>query len=228
MKMDSVFISFPAISKSILILSIPIFMLLLPAQLSGQRTKQRFGAGFTLGLNASQLDGDDHKGYSKIGIKGGLVGITRISPRLDIQLELLYSQRGAKPSANTNSTTRSPEISLNYAETPVMISFKTLGGWDGTYRLKILTGFSYARLIGSKVEKDVNSSPSAEILEEAFKKNDISWKVGASIMVTPQLMLGVRHTISLMPLLDLEDIPPPGISNLSGYYLSFQATALIF
>jgi hypothetical protein len=205
-------------------------VLILPQQLSAQKRAQRFGTGFTLGINASQMDGDNQRGYSKIGIRGGVVGIARITPRLDMQIELLYAQRGARPSNNSakNGTSEPLEIQLNYAETPLLITYKTLESWEGEYRLNLLTGFSYARLISSKIEQNRNGA--SEVLKEDFRRNDLSWKVGASLRLTPRLLLGIRHSISLTSLITLDDASTTTSSeaNLSVYYLTLQATALIF
>ena len=187
-----------------------------------QRRQQRFTAGALLGINASQLDGDDQSGYSKNGIVGGLRGIARLTPRFDLNVELLYTQRGSKPSANGNNGERPVTIALNYAETPFLITFKTAEDWDGNYRLQLSTGLSYARLLNSKVEETSGNTPNIAGNENKFKKNDISWKAGLAYLITPKLSLGVRHTFSLTPLLKENAISSESRNSLRSYYLNLH------
>lgn len=207
------------------LLTVLIFILSIAetdAQRSGQR---RFSAGALLGANASQLDGDNQSGYSKNGIMGGLRGIARLTPRLDFNMELLYTQRGSKPSAKGNNGERPITVKLNYAETPFILAYKTVEDWDGNYRLLLSSGISYARLLGSKVEeasgKNPNSEPNIAGKEGQFRKNDISWKAGVAYLITPELSVGVRHTVSLTPLLEESANPLEGAPSLRSYYLTF-------
>ncbi|MCB0567875.1 MAG: PorT family protein [Phaeodactylibacter sp.] len=204
------------------LLALLIFAFSIPDADAQQHKQLRFTAGALLGINASQLDGDDQSGYSKNGIVGGLRGIAHLTPRFDFNVELLYAQRGSKPSAKGNNGERPVTILLNYAETPFLITFKTAEDWDGNYRLQLSTGLSYARLLNSKVEETSGNTPNIAGNENKFKKNDISWKAGLAYLITPKLSLGVRHTFSLTPLLKENAISSESRNSLRSYYLNLH------
>ncbi|MBK7222982.1 MAG: hypothetical protein IPH94_17215 [Saprospiraceae bacterium] len=56
---------------------------------------QNFYGSMVLGVNASQIDGDNAAGFNKPGLTGGFKIDYPISASLDISAELLYSSRGA-------------------------------------------------------------------------------------------------------------------------------------
>ncbi len=201
--------------------------LLLPAETDAQRYRQqRFKAGFILGMTASQIDGDDQKGYEKIGLAGGLRGIARLTPRLDFNVELLYSQRGSKPSPKGTNGERPVDIRLNYAETPFLLTYKFSEDWDGNHRLQLSGGFSYARLLSSKVKESGSThsidGPGIAGKEDEFRKNDISWKIGLAYFITSHLSLGLRHTFSFTPILEEEISATKSNNTLRPYYVSVQ------
>ncbi|MFZ1749084.1 MAG: hypothetical protein WAU01_02785, partial [Saprospiraceae bacterium] len=59
---------------------------------------QHFKATAILGINASQIDGDTLFGYNKAGITAGARLSYQNTGKIDVALEMLYSQRGSSVS----------------------------------------------------------------------------------------------------------------------------------
>lgn len=223
-------ITIPSSLASAMLLLLGLILCLLPVRTDAQKQQQRFSAGISLGINASQMDGDQQRGYHKLGIQGGLKGIARLSPRFNLNAELMYTQRGARPSPKGNDGSRPVTITLNYAETAFMLTYKTLEDWDGNQRLQLASGLSYARLLNSDVKESSQQISTVDPVFadkiDAFRSDDISWKLGVSYLITDRFLLGARHTISMVPLLS-EDSGVVVEDTLSSYYFSLQATYII-
>lgn len=57
---------------------------------------QGFRAGVIAGVSATQISGDQLGGFDKAGIVAGGSVSTILSPKFDLQMEILYFQKGAK------------------------------------------------------------------------------------------------------------------------------------
>src|ERR1035441_1793598 len=57
---------------------------------------QYFNAGFRLGANFCQIDGDRMSGYNMGGIVGGVFVTYHFSSKWEGQFEMLYSQKGSQ------------------------------------------------------------------------------------------------------------------------------------
>ena len=194
---------------------------------------QRFKAGVVVGINAAQLDGDDQMGYTKLGISSGLRGEAIISKRLQLGMELLFSQRGAKPSRKT----RGPEaitIRLNYAEIPVLANI-----WIGkpidkqeNYRFQFQTGIAFARLLNLSIdEPPLGALKEGQLLlndlAPDFNKKDWSFILGLHYYFNQNTALGIRHNISLSKLYNSAEFPDRINKSLRSYFLNLQLIAVI-
>ncbi len=99
-----------------------ILLILLLYPLTFFATAQNFEGGALLGLTASQIDGDDYKGYNKVGLQGGAWVKRMFTYTVGGQMEIRYVQKGAfkKPSAN-DPTYR--KTGLHYVDIPLMAQF---------------------------------------------------------------------------------------------------------
>ena len=179
--------------------------------------QQRFKAGLVLGLNASQLQGDDSAGYRKLGVQGGLRAITILKDRMDFIIEMLYSQRGSFDGNEILFPDGNLDINLQYVEVPVMISYKDwLDEEKGFYKLQATTGFTYSRLVeasasGSKHDNEVVN----------FNDNNYSFNIGVEYFAGPKFSLGARWTRSINLLFNNEK-HNENLDALFGYFLSFR------
>lgn len=202
--------------------------------LSKLMAQSRFGAGLTLGLNASQIDGDRALGFNKPGFNAGLRGVVRLTKKFDFGLEMLYSQRGSQSSLFLNTDAYYFKIKLNYIEIPFMLVYKD---WETTgvgevengevvseetyHRVHFHAGLSYGRLYNSSIDQ-VGASQLAQYIThiDKFEKNDLSYFVGATFFLKKHLGFTVRFNQSII--LNF-DAAKNGISayNLRNRHLTF-------
>lgn len=169
---------------------------------------QGFKAMAILGMNASQIDGDNLYGFKKTGLSvGGRLSYTNVKA-VDYSLEMLYSQRGS--AVNFFKNEPEEKIILNYLEIPVIVSLRD---WfqekDGYYKVRVEGGLSYGYLFGAEATGfDV----------ELLKNHDISWLLGAGINFNKRFGISIRYTSSFMDMLN--DIADEAIYK--SYFLTFR------
>lgn len=215
------------------VLLLLVGMFFLPFEIDAQNFKKRrgkdprFKIGAVMGLNAAQIDGDDQLGYRHIGIGAGLRGVAVITPKLELSFELLFSQKGSKPSTQTprlNALT----FNLNYAEVPVLLNILGKEGWDEFRPFHFQIGASFSRLLSSSI-REAQNRPLKELevpyrtLEDNLKSNEISVVLGATYYFSKHIGIGLRHSYALTPLFNTDDFPEITNNSLRSYYLSLQA-----
>lgn len=193
--------------------------------------QQRFKAGVVGGFNASQIRRDDVGGYNRLGIQGGLRAVIVLDEKYDVNIEMLYSQRGSREKEgcwyNDQGTLN---IGLQYIEIPVVFTYKDwLDEEDNFYKLQGSVGFSYGRLFSTTVE----ASCAHDGFGEYFNQDDVSFTVGVEYFTSPKFSLGVRWSHSLNLLYNREKAPVDPIkgtddnpNSLRGYFLSFRGVYL--
>lgn len=179
----------------------------------------QFSLNAVAGVTASQIRGDDLAGYDKLGLTGGLRLSTILKDKTDINIELLYSQRGSQSELSRNNSLPQVKINLDYVEIPVYLS---LVDWyieeDDYYRVQVHGGFSYARLINSSTIDEVNGT--IDLLAESFNENDFAYLLGATYFVSPTLGITARYTRSINNLYDKD--PTLFAKNLKGFFLTMR------
>lgn len=118
-----------------------LFLILL---CSGELAAQRILGGLSVGMNLTQVDGDEYYGFRKVGLNVGPMVILPFgkNKKWSVSMELLYSQKGSHHTGNTDSTTYN--FNLDYLEIPVLIHFtdkKIISGG---------VGFAYGQLVNQK------------------------------------------------------------------------------
>lgn len=186
------------------------FTIILCSDISGQR---RFKAGLTLGVNASQINGDDYAGFDKLGLMGGLKASAILGEKTEFGIELLFSQRGSSSSFLPDSGIAPVRIHLDYVEAPLTFTFKD---WEAEdfYRIHVHGGFSYGRLIGGT--SGVTDAP-----VEGFNDNDFAVLVGVSYFTNEHLAFCFRYNRSMIPM-----IPKTSASRgrYWGFFMTFNTT----
>ncbi len=198
---------------------LPIILTLLVCFLFNHNSsaQQRFKAGLILGLNASQILGDDIGGYNRLGMQGGLRAVTIITEKSDLIFEILYSQRGSRGRAGFSTL----EITTNYIEVPVLYTFKDWLDESGYYKIQVSGGFSFGRLLTATAIDSVHGEQ-----VDNFNDNDISITMGAEYFASEHFSFGARWSRSLN-LLYNKDKYNESINSLRGFFLSFRG-AYIF
>lgn len=202
-----------------LLLALLIVLFFIPAESSAQDTPvRRFKGGVTAGFNVAQVEGDMSAGYNKFGFQGGLRVAIVLKEKMDLGIEMLFSQRG---SAQRNPNLGQPifKLTLNYIEVPVLFNYMDwLSEDESYYKLHFHAGLSYGRLFGFSTDDNTLSS-----LSDFFRKNDISWIGGATFYVNSNLGFTARYSRSLSPFFVNSDAPGvPNANSLVAYQISFH------
>lgn len=176
--------------------------------------KSPFNAGLVLGLNASQIDGDNAAGFTKLGIKAGLQGVVKVKKKINIVVEFLYSQRGAQDKSDYYGPdgiyTR---FRMNYFEIPLYIEFLD---WevDDYYKMHFIGGFSVGILRDAKIQGSFHTP-------ELLNDRDFSLLTGIDYYANKHMGGGIRYTYSLS-LIHKNGTNGTNLSPLKGHFLSFH------
>ncbi|MEM6698265.1 MAG: porin family protein [Bacteroidota bacterium] len=175
-----------------------LFSLQATAQKRRFNPKQRFHAGFIVGLNMAQLDGDRFNGYDKRGVMGGLQGIALVTRRVSLIAELLYSQKGSRVEyRDALFPDKTRILGLDYAEIPILVRIKLLPDSDDRKPLELETGFSLSRLIATNIEEDLDRvNYNYTEISDQFRKTDFNYIIGAHMEILPNFNLGIRSNIA--------------------------------
>ena len=206
--------------------------------LTAQRYKSPFKAGVTIGINQSQIDGDEQFGYKRRGLNLGLRGAVILNKKMDISTELLYSERGTLPSdAEKSKNKRTVYVSLRYAEVPFLFNYFYEKGDDGHFKWNIYTGISYGRLLRSQTNVyktfNIQDSVQQDLLNKVgYNTSDFSLIVGVKRCFTNRLGLSLRHTSSLNLLYDNpppltpkgNPVPTKNFTSFRSFHLSLNVT----
>lgn len=172
-----------------------------------------FSYGFKVGMNSSNVTGDDADGFkSRSGIVGGLFVRVNIPGKFSIQPELLYSRKGAKYDRKPGEIF-SRTLTFDYLEIPVLIRYKLAG--TGPVSTSLFSGPAFAF---AKSSETVFDPPMAGMNDVAalnnynHKSTDIGLVLGVAIDVSV-LSIGIsfdiRYTAGLSSLWD--DVEPGNI-----------------
>ena len=96
------------------------------------------------GAHVTQVDGDECYGFRKFGVHAGAGALIPVTKWMDIGLEVLYSQKGARKRDTLSSSStfaRTYKLNLDYVEVPLMIYFTDKN------RYSLGVGVSYGRLV---------------------------------------------------------------------------------
>ena len=200
-----------------------LLILCVMAILPLQAQTQRFKAGLVLGVNASQINGDDVAGFDKLGLRGGIRGVAVLGERTDLSVDILFSERGSASELIAGNAGFRLLVRTRYVEVPVLFHYRDWLSDKGHYQVHVAGGLSYGRLFSSFVE-------GFGIIEEEqtnFNANDISIVAGIGYAPSPKFELAIRYNRSLTPLYNNQKhLNTAGIPKfkymLWGYFLNFD------
>lgn len=186
----------------------------------------RFGVGVTGGVNLSQINGDRHKGYDKVGLFLGLNGIVNLKKNFNVGLELGYSQRGSKSGKidldRIEFGIHPFNLQLNYAEITLAPNFFFYETYDDYFRFRFTMGVSFARLINAFVEETIFTAYTREepiiysdLLDE-ISNNDLNGIFGLTFFFNERTGLELRYGLGLKPIYQEKN------REFLAYYLSLR------
>lgn len=149
---------------------------------------QRFKGSAVFGLNLAQIDGDNLAGFNKLGLTGGVKLAYPIKDNVDINLEMLYSQRGSNDGFGFGNQKYS-FTDLKYLEIPV---YANLMDWfiadEGYHKVSAHAGlnFSYLFAVDSS-----NGAVSKDI--DTYERKNIGYLIGIDYKFTKHLGTSIRY-----------------------------------
>ncbi len=178
--------------KKLCVLSFLFSLILINNPLKAQIIKGEAIAGF----NLSKVEGDRVNNgmirFNKIGINLGLGVLIPVWNNFDINMEVLFNQKGAyrRNGPNPDSAKPNYQTVLNYAEIPLLIQYTDRD------RITVGTGLSYSRLVGTKWVvngRTLSDNP----LDGYFSRDNLDWLLDFRFRVYQQLKLNIRYSYSL-------------------------------
>ncbi len=166
--------------------------------LDNERT---FNGGLIAGTTFTQVDGDNYKGYRKIGFTGGGIVYAKISQMFAPSIEILYTQRGSRidePGFVNDRTyyVQDYGIDLDYAELSILLNY-----YDSPRKSTFGAGLSYSQLIsGKEYANTVPKIPdSVDLnLDHEFRKYDLNFVLSGSLHLYKGIYFNARFQYSLL------------------------------
>ncbi len=172
---------------------------------NGFWSNQRFRGGPILGLNFSQVDGDDDAGVHKLGLQAGLGTYISLSERLGIQLDLLYSQKGSRYAREMSSIAgpylMTYKLKLDYIEMPLALQAYL------TQDIHLGAGVAYNRLISSQESwLSLYGWATIDPEEYPFQRDVWEYFASASYRLSDRIRAELRYQRSATPLRNREHV----------------------
>jgi hypothetical protein len=190
---------------------------------NGMCQESIFGLHALLGVNASQITGDELAGYDKVGIHTGLRGTAELTEKASLSVELLYSVRGSRPDIFNDIIDPEINITLQYLDLPVYVTYSD---WydetKGYHKAYAAAGFSLGRLIEATTFDHFHmDDDNLEVLAKEFNNTDFSWLLGFGFRLSEHFMITARYTSSITLLLNAEK-NQLNANSLRPYFLTFR------
>lgn len=174
-----------------------------------------FKGSAILGFTAAQLGGDSISGFNKLGITAGLKLTYPLSSKFDLNLDLVYVQKGSRESLGFNKSGQN-STALNYLEIPIYV---TINDWyiekDEYFKVGAFAGLSYGYLFSVSTNNTVLNGK-----EDLFNKSDLSGRIGCYYSFTKSLTLRIFYTDSFLKVLSSEDLFRT--NALDSFYWTFR------
>jgi len=217
-------------SNHLIISSLLLFSLLLFSFLPSA-SAQRFIGGVAVGMNVTQVDGDEVFGYYKVGLNGGpyIKLMLDKKQRFSVTMELLYTQKGAFQKSNGpfveyiakgDTAFIDPlypeydrktfyKLRTDYLEIPLLFHYD-----DPRSKVSLGFGFSWARLAYIReMEWDFSTPDSiagarrltTSVSSGRYFKNDWGIMADVKIPIYKGLKFNFRFQYSLVPFGQVRD-----------------------
>ena len=159
--------------------------------------------GVKAGLNLANLsfEGDDDEPDNRSGFVVGVLFSRPLRSRVDLQVEALYSQKGAK--ITDSEFDFEERIRLGYIEIPVLANF--LVASTDRASVHVLAGPTFGFLVNSESVEEFDGEEFEDPdFDDAVKSFDAGFAIGAAVK-TGQLVFDLRYTFGLTNIAENED-----------------------
>ena len=193
-----------------------LYFIILFASLPCIASSQNFEGGILAGLTASQIDGDNYRGYNKVGLQGGGWVRRMFTYTLGGQMEIRYVQKGALKTNTVDDPTYN-RTALHYIDIPLMCQY--------IYNKNVIAelGIGPEILMSSKLEDENGPLP---IVDPKYNRFTLSAIAGIGYRFLEVFSMHLRFNYSILPI----RAHPSGQSYLlnKGHYSNVLSFALYF
>ncbi len=191
-----------------------ISMTLLMLNVSVTLKAQRIMGALIVGVNATQVDGDEVFGYHKFGLNTGAAAIVPIKDKWSFSIETIYNQKGSHQRPRFIDTLDgSYDLKLNYLDVPVLIHYTDKD---------IITaglGASWGGLVKVEEQRNGIQMPGTTLNSGIYKSNDINLLLDLRFRIIQRLRFNVRYAYSIVPIATREVIDSKtGYPNIRKQY----------
>jgi hypothetical protein len=173
-------------------LFIRLLFILLLTTFCSTSFSQIFKGEAIVGMNVSQVDGDETYGYHKAGFQGGVGVVAPIYKNWSLSLETLYSQKGSKLKPQFyDSLDGSYHLKLDYAVVPFMIQY------TDKENVSAGVGVSWGRLVNVDEFKNGYRVDSVTLTSGVFDRDDWSAFGDVRVRVYKNLIMNMRYEHSI-------------------------------
>ncbi len=151
-----------------------------------------------LGMNLTQVDGDEVFGFKNVGANMGAGVLIPLKKNWDVSLEAIFTQKGANQKAQYRDSlnngvviTGAYKLQLNYVEVPVLVMYT-----DKEF-ISAGAGFAWGRLVGVKEWEHGKLVETTTLNSGVYGKNDFSILADLRIRIYKQLKFNLRYQYSL-------------------------------
>jgi len=159
---------------------------------------RQFGVKAGVNVAATEFSGDAAGGYDerRIGAIGGAFAVFRLQPRLALQVEALYSQKGSKVTVDEDNAVT---LELEYLDLPVLARID-IAAWESN-GVHVFAGPS----VGYRLSANTRLSNTAfdfangtvVNIEDDIARFDLGLVVGAGADIGRRLVVDARYTWGL-------------------------------
>jgi len=150
--------------------------------LSAPGVAQTFRASLLAGMNLSQVDGDDLRGFHRPGVNAGLRVVALLGDKWRVGPELLFSQQGAVRNQGAEGTGSIESLRFQTLELPLMLYYKD-------WRLIAGAGASYQRLIDYRIIDTGGRDISSTL---PLTQHWVALQLGLTLQLSPKVGFNFR------------------------------------
>lgn len=175
---------------------------------------QRIRGALIVGVNATQVDGDEVFGYHKFGLNAGAAAIVPITGNWSVSLENIYSEKGAHQRPRfIDSLDGSYDLKINYLDVPVLVQYTDK---------EIVTfglGASWGGMVKIWEQRNNIEMTSTTLTSGIYKRSDINLLLDVRFRLIQKLHFNVRYAYSIRPIATRE-VPDSktGYPNIRNQY----------
>lgn len=173
---------------------------------------QKFDAGFIGGFTASQISGDELRGFDKGGARLGTYIQYPLKKNLNGQIEMQYLQKGSRAPSDKNYNYK---LNLHYLEIPITLNYKLVNG------LVLESGIGTGVLFSYSERDEIG-----ELGGEKPNLLGIDFLFGFQYQIMAHTKLNIRYGNSIIPI--RTDLNTNLLDKNNNWYSSLVSFALMY